>query len=99
MNDYNQAIRLNPDDARAYYNRGNSYRKQGDYQSAIADFNEAIRLNPNLVEAYYDRGVSYYEQRDYQNAISNLQQAADLYQEQGNMKYYQNALNKIKELE
>ena len=46
--DYNEASRLNPNDARAYYNnRGLAKSALGDKQSAIADYNEAIRLNPN----------------------------------------------------
>jgi tetratricopeptide (TPR) repeat protein len=76
MNDYNQAIHLNPDDARAYYNRGFSYAEQGELEKAIADFTEVIRLNPRAAKAHYAFGFSYAEQGDYQKAISNFQQAA-----------------------
>ena len=36
--DYNQAIKLKPDDADVYNNRGISKRKSGDYQGAISLF-------------------------------------------------------------
>src|SRR5579871_392087 len=44
--DYNEAIRLDSQNALAYYNRGLSYAHQSDYLRAIADYGEAIRLDP-----------------------------------------------------
>ena len=46
--DYDEAIRLDPRYAVAYYNRGVAYCDKGDYDRAIADYNEAIRLDPKL---------------------------------------------------
>ena len=43
-----KAIELNPNDAKAYYNRGLAKSDLQDYKGAIADFNKAIELNPNL---------------------------------------------------
>ncbi|MEE3371478.1 MAG: tetratricopeptide repeat protein [Planctomycetota bacterium] len=54
---FNQAIRIDPDYAEAYYNRGLAHRDQ--YDKAIADFTEAIRIDPGDVEAYYQRGYTY----------------------------------------
>ena len=45
--DYDIAIRLNPDDADAYYNRGNAKDHLGQYFAAIADYDIAIRLDPD----------------------------------------------------
>ncbi|TRU85433.1 MAG: tetratricopeptide repeat protein, partial [Microcystis novacekii Mn_MB_F_20050700_S1D] len=53
--DYNQAIKLNPDDANAYYNRGVAKYNLGDNQGAIADYNQAIKLKPDDAIAYYNR--------------------------------------------
>ena len=44
--DFTEVIRLDPKDARAYINRGVSYREKGDAERAIADFSEAIQLDP-----------------------------------------------------
>ncbi|MDR2093901.1 MAG: tetratricopeptide repeat protein [Treponema sp.] len=40
--DYNEAIRLNPRAANAYYNRGLIYYNKYDYARAEADFNQAV---------------------------------------------------------
>ena len=56
--DYTTAIRLDPDNAIAYNNRGSAYLYLGEYKSAIADFTTAIRLDPENAEAYYARGVA-----------------------------------------
>src|SRR6266511_3140682 len=47
--DYDQAIRLKPDVALAYFNRGNAHKNAGNKQSAIADFRKSLELptNPN----------------------------------------------------
>ncbi len=60
--DFNEAIRLNPNDAEAYYNRAKARYEQKDIEGAIADYNEAIRLNPSYVEAYKNRGNARYDQ-------------------------------------
>ncbi len=96
--DYNQAIKLNPDYAEAYYNRGNSKDDLKDYQGAIADYNQAIKLKPDYANAYYNRGLSYKFLNDNQNAINDFRQAAKLYQQQNNQEWYQNSLDKLKEL-
>jgi len=41
--DYNQAIKLKPDYAEAYYNRSWAYREKGD-KSAIRDFKKVLEL-------------------------------------------------------
>src|SRR5260370_31337281 len=43
---YNEAIRLKPDDALAFYNRGIARRAQGDLERALQDYTEALRLKP-----------------------------------------------------
>ena len=97
--DYNEAIRLDSEDVSAYYNRGNTYKNLGEYDKAIADYNEAIRLDPEKANAYYNRGNTYKQLGDRQKAITDFQQAADLYQQQGNTEWYQNSLDRIRELQ
>ena len=53
-----RAIRLKPDLAGAYSNRGNAKHALGRHEDAIADYDEAIHLNPTLVEAYSNRGAA-----------------------------------------
>ena len=57
IDDYTSAIKINPDDADAYVNRGAAYHNLGKHQEAIDDFNTAIKINPDYAKAYYNRGM------------------------------------------
>src|SRR5205823_6145056 len=50
--DFNESIRINPKEARAFVARGGIYLFRGEYKRAIADFDEGIRLDPNYAFAY-----------------------------------------------
>ncbi|MBD2570194.1 tetratricopeptide repeat-containing S1 family peptidase [Anabaena lutea] len=97
--DFNQAIKLNPNFALAYYNRGTVRRQLGDNQGAIADYNQAIKINPNYANAYYNRGNAYSQLGNTFQAISDFQQSAKLSQQQGKNEDYQDALNRIRQLQ
>jgi DNA-binding helix-hairpin-helix protein with protein kinase domain len=91
IDNFNQALRLNPKNAKAYVNRGNARyeiaQHSGDpdkqYRGAIEDFNKALRLNPDQTEAYVSRGhvryiIAQYSKdpnKDYKAAISDFNQA------------------------
>ena len=47
LNDYDEAIELDPDNSYCYCNRGIAYEKMGEYQEAINDYNKAIELDSN----------------------------------------------------
>ena len=49
--DFDEAIKLNPNDANAYYNRGLAYKKKGDKEQAIADFRKALEIDPSYQKA------------------------------------------------
>ena len=53
------AIRLHPDDANAYNNRGLAKLGMGEHSAAIMDFDAAIRLTPDDANAYYSRGHAW----------------------------------------
>jgi tetratricopeptide (TPR) repeat protein len=52
IEEYSEAIRLDPDADAAYHNRGNAYADLGEYAKAIWDFRESIRLAPEEPESY-----------------------------------------------
>jgi tetratricopeptide (TPR) repeat protein len=73
ISDYSEAIRLKPDYADAYYNRGVVYNNyKDDFDKAISDYSEVIRLKPDHTYAYYMRGVVYSNKNDYDKAISDF---------------------------
>ncbi|MBS9396055.1 MAG: serine protease [Dolichospermum sp. LBC05a] len=96
---FNEAIRLNPNYALAYKNRGANRYALGDNEGAIADLNQALSINPNYALAYNNRGAVFHELGDKQGAISDFQEAAKLYQQQGKNKDYKDALNIIRKLQ
>lgn len=98
IEDYTQAIRLNPDDA-TYNNRGVVRSHLKDYKGAIKDFNYAILINPNQADAYISRSNVYIQQGDIRGAIEDLQTAASFLLEQGDVDSYQRTTNDIRKLQ
>ena len=78
IQDYNEAIRLNPKETLSHVARGDAYKKKGDFDRAIQDFDEAIHLNSNDTNAYNDRGVACAKKGDYDRAIRDYNQAIRL---------------------
>jgi tetratricopeptide (TPR) repeat protein len=54
IQDYDEAIKLNPNLAIAFYNRGLAYGAKGQHDRAIQDFDQAIRLNPSDAKSEVD---------------------------------------------
>jgi len=86
--DFNQAMRLDPNNPVNYYERGSVYSMKSEYDNAIADYNQAIKLNPGYVEAYRNRGDAYDSKKDYDRAIADYTQAIKL--NPGYVKAYRN---------
>ena len=75
---YTEAIRLKPDYADAYYNRGIARKAQGDLAGAIQDYDAAIRLKPDYANAYKNRGVARQARGDKAGAVDDYQRYLDL---------------------
>ncbi len=52
VQDYNKAIQLDPDCLEAYFLRGQTYERKGEYDKAIHDLNKTIQFYPEEVSAY-----------------------------------------------
>ena len=73
-----EIIKINPKDAKAYYNMGVAYEKLKDYENAINSYKKAIKINPNYDKAYYNMGVAYGKLKDYENAINSYKKAIEI---------------------
>ena len=50
-----QAIGKDSTHFKAYFNRGFSFDKIGEYDRAIEDYSKAVQLDPSSAYAYYNR--------------------------------------------
>lgn len=65
---HKKAIKLDPNDAPTFYNRGNAYADKKDYDTAIQDYTKAIKLNPNYADAMANMGLAYEGKGDKKSA-------------------------------
>ncbi len=86
--DFNEAIRLNPNDADTYSNLGAAKSNLGKHKEAIADYSEAIKLNPDLLKENYNNWSSAAE------AIAYLNETIRLKPDNANAYYYRGLENK-----
>ncbi len=99
MQDFSLAIRLNPQDARAYYNRGCTCFLHGDYHNAISNFTTSLQLNPDNSQAYVNRGIARHQLGYQQAAIQDLQQASKNFITQKNQAAYQKTIHCIEQIQ
>jgi len=58
LKDLDEALRLNPNFADAYQNRGVIKNSLKLFSEALADFNQALKLNPDNGGIHLGRGIS-----------------------------------------
>ena len=78
LQDYNQAIQLDPGNGGAHVDRANVLTKKSRREEAMADYNEAIRINPQQWEAYFNRAANLRDQGEITKAIADLTEVTKL---------------------
>jgi len=78
FDDYETAIKIDPNNFQAYANRGNLYDDLGQTELAINDYSQAIRLNPRDAFAYRNRAIVYIKKKEYQSALEDLDRAIEI---------------------
>ena len=109
ISDYDDAIRVEPKDVRAYTARAYAKHKKGLYKPAIADYNKAVSMmtseDPNIYllrgQFKADLGKHHDAINDYNEAIKINPQYADAYHNRGIAKArlgeHRNAINNYNE--
>ena len=78
LDDYNEAVKLAPKNAKVYYNRGVLYAAQTDGQAALRDFDTALSINPKLVPALQQRAKIDLTQENFSGALADFSEAIRL---------------------
>ena len=71
---YDEAIRINPDYASAYLNKGSALSDLGKKEEAIECYDEAIRIKPDYA-AYFNKGIALSELGKKEEAIECYDEA------------------------
>ena len=76
--DFDEAIRLEPNNAEAFRFRGASLYKMGEAELAIKDYSQAIKLDPNNSDLHLNRGILQADSGDSDDALLDLNEAIRL---------------------
>jgi tetratricopeptide (TPR) repeat protein len=72
---YDEAIRLEPQNAASYTGRARSWYAKNEYEHAIADYNAAIVRDPKNTVAHIGRGLTWLAQNRLTQAIADFSEA------------------------
>ncbi len=75
---FSEAIRLNPNYAAAWYNRGNTYKHMNNEEEALKNFQVAVEKDPTIWQGYMNIAVIQFNRQQYDEAEANLQKALEL---------------------
>ncbi|MBD2770564.1 serine protease [Iningainema tapete] len=99
IQDFNTALRLQPDNPFAYRQRGLARAYEENYLLALADLNKAISLQPDNAYAYVDRGIIRAKMgqqafmQDFDKALTLEPDSASIYDKRGFARYYRQDYN------
>ncbi len=100
---HKKSVSLQPDDAEAHYNLGNTLQEMERLDEAQESFQRAIELNPIFSEAHYNLGNIYLERNHTEGAEASYKVAIDLQPEfapaHNNLGSTLKQLGKLKEAE
>jgi tetratricopeptide (TPR) repeat protein len=75
---FNHAIKLDPNVAKFYAERGSLLLGLEEREQALNDLSKALKLDPSLCETFADRARCHYELGDYQAAVDDISHAINL---------------------
>jgi tetratricopeptide (TPR) repeat protein len=78
LQDYNQAIELDPRNAGAYVNRALALTRKGEWEPAMNDYAKATSLNPQQWQAYFNRAADLRDGGKLSEAVDDLNKVMEL---------------------
>ena len=76
--DFNEALKLSPEDRPSLYGRGRSFLHMGRYDRAIADLSRYLQLHPQNDKAFNERGLAYLRKNELDLALADFDSAIKL---------------------
>ena len=73
--EFDEALKLSPQDTASLGNRGFALKELGQYDRAIADFTEFLRLSPRSDRAYVERGLLRWRKNEFDAAKVDFEEA------------------------
>jgi WD40 repeat protein/Tfp pilus assembly protein PilF/transcriptional regulator with XRE-family HTH domain len=92
---YERALKLDPNFALAYANKGRTLFGLARYEEALNSINQAIRRDPRDISFYNNKKEFLLQLQRYEEALATLQEALQLAQKQGNLLVEQNELYQL----
>ena len=78
IDDFTQAIKLDPTNERAFVGRAKASFHKEDYSTAVDDFTRAIEINPDRSETWFHRGCTLLQLDDSEKALADFDQSLKL---------------------
>ena len=78
IKDYDRAVELNPNYAKAFNNRAVVYEKTGELDKAIEDFGQAAKVDPNYARPFAHRAAIHAGKHEYDLAVRDYDEAIRL---------------------
>ena len=81
---FSRALEIDPENAEAWYNKGNTLYNMEKYKEAIECYDKVIKIDPVDTTAWYNKALIYSLLKDRKNTLQSLDQLVKL-----NKKYEQ----------
>ena len=75
INNYEQLLKITPNNSEAHNNLGYCLYKIGILESAIDSYKQAVLIKPDFAQAYYNLGLTYFDAGKIEAAIDSYKKA------------------------